>query len=463
MEFPTSRAPGGRRGARDGRPRALVVVAALVLAVLPCLGIAQGEFADPALLNRARAQMADSDPEAAYQTLAPHEPRFAGDPAFDYLLGIAAFDSGRATNAVFALERVLAVDPGNVLARAELARAYLALGEYQTARREFETVSQRDIPEEARQAVERYLTAFRATPEQGTDIKGFMAVTIGYDSNVNAASDVESVAIPAVPGVVFPVDPSAIEVGDEFGTLSAGLSVSVPVNDSVRFNAGVNGYQKLLASEDAYDTGSLNGYAGIDWTVDQTIYTVAGQGEHYTVDRDSYRNAYGGLAQIRHLLSDVSQLATYFQYLRLQYPGQSIRNANRYTVGGAVSGILGGSYSPSAFIGGFGGIEDPDDDNVDWLEYRFVGLRLGGQMQVRPDVTLFGFANFEYRNYAAPDPLFNIRRRDSQYGVRFGGDYLFGGNWTLTPAVDYIVNESNIAIHQYNRWIVSGTLRVDLD
>ena len=460
MHFPSNRLPRGQQR----RPRALIgVAAACLLSVLPATGIAQGEYAGPALLNLARAHMADSNAEAAYQTLAPHEPRFAGDPAFDYLLGIAAFDSGRVTNAVFALERVLAVDSSNVLARAELARAYLVLGERETARREFETVSKRDIPEEARQAVERYLTAFRETPQGGADLKGFIAVTIGYDTNVNAASDVESVAIPAVPGVVFAVVPSAIETADEFGTVAAGLSMSVPMGDDLRFNAAVNGYQKLLESQHVFETGSFNGYAGLDWAVGNTVYTLAAQGENFKVDHETYRNALGGLLQVRHSLSSASQITGYGQYLRLEYPGQDIRDANRYTVGGAVSGILSGSSSPSAFIGGFAGLEDPDEDAVEHLGFRFGGLRLGGQMQVFPAVSLFGFANFEHRYYDADDPLFGTRRRDSRYGGRIGGDYRFARDWTLTPAVEYIFNDSNITIHEYDRWILSATVRVDLD
>ncbi|MDX1434768.1 MAG: tetratricopeptide repeat protein, partial [Gammaproteobacteria bacterium] len=429
----------------------------------PAPALAQGELAGQALLNRARAQMADADPEAAYQTLAPHEPRFAGDPAFDYLLGIAAFDSGRVTNAVFALERVLAVDPDNVLARAELARAYLVLGERETARREFETVSRRDIPEEARQAVERYLTAFRDTPEQGADFKGFLAVTIGYDTNVNAASDVESVALPAVPGVVFPVNPDAVETGDEFATIAGGVSWSVPLDDDLRLNAGVNAYQKLLESDTMFDSGSLNGYVGLDWIRGDTIYTLAAQGENYKIDYSTYRNAFGGLAQVRHIISPTSQITGYGQYLRLDYPGQDIRNADRYTVGGAVSGILAGHYSPSAFIGAFAGIEDTDDDTVEFLGYRFGGLRGGGQMQVRRDLALFGYANLEIRNYEADDPLFGERRRDTQVGARVGGEYRFAGNWSFTPAVEYVNNDSNIVIHDYDRWVVSGTVRLDLD
>ena len=61
--------------------------------------------------------------------LAPEQSNAAGDPDYDYLLGIAALDSGKPNEAIFALERVLAVKPNHLQARAEIARAYFATGE----------------------------------------------------------------------------------------------------------------------------------------------------------------------------------------------------------------------------------------------------------------------------------------------------------------------------------------------
>ena len=201
--------------------------------------------------------MADGDAQAAYEVLTPHESSLAGDPGYDYLLGIAAMDSGHLTHSVFALERVLAVQPDNVLARAEIARVYLMLGEVRTSRQEFETVSSADdIPPAARNTVERYLTAFRATPEEGADFKGFLAVTVGWDSNVNAASDISSVAIPG----------------------AGGASVSFPLTDSLRVNAGLNAYSKFLPNQTQLETQSINGYAGLDLAQGDTVYTVAAQG-----------------------------------------------------------------------------------------------------------------------------------------------------------------------------------------
>ena len=462
MRPPTSRASRQDRGGRWGRwcPRlAIIAVLALSAQLLPAHAWAQGS-----LLDRARALMADGDAQAAYELLVPHEPELAGDPGFDYLLGIAASDSGHLTHSVFALERVLAVEPDNVLARAEIARVYLMLGEVRTSQREFETVSRRDdIPPAARNTIEQYLTAFRALPEEGADFKAFIALTVGWDSNVNAATDTSSVAIPGAGGAIFQIAPSAQEVDDAFTTVAAGASVSAPVSDSVRFNAGLNAYSKFLSDQTEFQTQSINGYAGFDLSQDDTIYTLAAQGERFFLDGDTYRNALGALLQLRHVISDVNQVTGYAQYARLTYPDQSFRDGNRFTLGAAYSSILPGRFAPTGFVGAFGGLEEPDDNDFDHLKYYFAGARLGGQLRLDQQTSLFGFLNYERREYDADDPLFVDQREDNHYGARIGYDYAIARQWTLTPAVDYVRNDSNIEVFTYDRWILSATVRVDFD
>ena len=462
MRSPSDRASrldrGGRRGCR--RPHVAVVAALLILAYAAFAPA----HAQNSLLNQARAYLADGRPQAAYDVLTPHESTLAGDPGFDYLLGIAAIDSGHLTHSVFALERVLAVQPDNVLARAEIARVYLMLGELRTSHQEFETVSRsHNLPPAARNTLERYLTAFRETPEEGADFKAFLAVTVGWDSNVNAATSTSSVAIPAAGGAIFVLDPLNREVDDAFATVAGGASVSLPLNDRLRFNAGLNAYSKFLPNQTQLETQSLNGYAGLDLAAGDTVYTVAAQAEHFLLDRDTYRNAFGGLLQFRHVLSNVNQFTGYTQYARLEYPQQSFRDGNRFTLGGAYSSILPGRLAPSGFIGGFGGLEEPDSTSFDYLKYRFVGVRTGGQLRFNQQTSMFGFFNYERRYYDSADPLFNVQREENHYGVRVGSDYAFARQWTLTPAVDYIRSDSNIPINTYDRWIISATLRVDFD
>jgi len=135
-------------------------MSALLVATLLTWFACAAHSADDILL-KAKAFLDANKPQAAYKLLAPLQSQRAGDPDYDYLLGVAALDLGKNTEAVFALERVLAVRPDNAPARAQIARAYFALKETDTARREFENGKQQQVPPEVRQTIERYLDAIR--------------------------------------------------------------------------------------------------------------------------------------------------------------------------------------------------------------------------------------------------------------------------------------------------------------
>ena len=75
------------------------------------------------LLKQAQQLINQEKSGQAYALLLAEYESHAGSPQFDLLLGIAALNAGEPTQAVFALERVLALEPENARARAELARA----------------------------------------------------------------------------------------------------------------------------------------------------------------------------------------------------------------------------------------------------------------------------------------------------------------------------------------------------
>src|SRR6266850_2349296 len=90
------------------------IVAASALLALPT---AAGAAAAGDPWSEAHALIDAGKSADAYSMLAAQEAESAGEEDFDYLLGIAALDSGRPAEAVFSLERVLAVDPGFLGAR----------------------------------------------------------------------------------------------------------------------------------------------------------------------------------------------------------------------------------------------------------------------------------------------------------------------------------------------------------
>src|SRR5262245_2484764 len=90
---------------------------ALALLALCCC-LAAPVFAADDVVLQAKKYIDQNSPQAAYDLLAPLQSERAGDPEYDYLLGVAALGIGHNTEAVFALERVLAVQPNSAPARA---------------------------------------------------------------------------------------------------------------------------------------------------------------------------------------------------------------------------------------------------------------------------------------------------------------------------------------------------------
>ena len=199
-------------------------MAILLAALLPRLALADE------LTDRAKALIDQGKAAEAFVLLEPQEGARAGEISFDLMLGIAAIDAGQHTRAVFALERVLAVQPNNARARAEIARAYLALGETATAKQEFEAVQKQGVPAEVSATIDRYLDAVdRLDTVSRTTVRGYVEAAVGYDSNVNVAPNRSSVAIPGFGGLPFTLASDSKANEALFATLGGGLNLRSPI------------------------------------------------------------------------------------------------------------------------------------------------------------------------------------------------------------------------------------------
>ncbi len=151
---------------------------------------------------------------------------------FDYQLGITAIDAGFPGRAILALERVLLVNPNNLQARAEIARAYLAAGETEAARRQFELVAAQQIPVEVRKVIDIYLAGIaRAEAESGTQRFAYAELGLGYDSNVNFGS--QSSQWQLADGTA--VTPTAISQpsSSTVASTTLGASIAKPMNGNL--------------------------------------------------------------------------------------------------------------------------------------------------------------------------------------------------------------------------------------
>lgn len=420
-------------------------------------------LAQDATLDRARQLIQARQPKAAFDLLSPLEQQRAGDPEYDYLLGLAAVDSGQLTRGVFALERVLAVRPEHARARAEIARAYFLMGENRAARQEFEAVRRDRPPAEVSAAIDRFLDALnrRERTRRGTDVTGFLEATLGHDDNVNAATAISSFAIPAFGGLVFDLTPASTKQSDDFWALAGGVSGRLALTDSLGLVGAGSFEQRGNADLDQFDTGSVNASGGVSLRREADEFTLGAQFQTYAVDHNRFRDAAGLVGQWRRSFSQNDQLTAYVQRTRLTYPPQSTRDADRTVLGAAWAHAFSGPRSPVIFAGLYAGKEDERGDNVPFFGHDLWGVRAGGQIGLTDRWLLSATLAYEDRKYGGPDPFFLDTRHDKEAQLRIAAPYAFDRLWSVVPVVSYTDNRSNIVVNAYDRTIVSVSLRYD--
>lgn len=410
------------------------------------------------LTDEALALLGAGKGSAAYSLLEPQESKRAGEPDYDFLLGLAALEVGQNTRAVFALERVLAMDPNNVRARAEIARAYLALGEVETARQEFETVQKQGVPADVSLTIDRYIAAARRTENQNKPtVNGYLEALLGYDTNVNVGPNRSSVLIPGISSTPATLSNDSRANKDTYGQLGAGVNARVPVSKNVALLAGLSGAQRWNQDVNQFDMGNYDANAGVVVTAEKNVFTLMGQFGSVSIDDGRYRTAAGVTGQWQYNLDGRNQISGFLQYNNLHYVEQSIRDADRW-VGGAAYAHLWRDG-----VVAFGSLylvkERPQEEGVDFIGFDGIGIRLGAKADLSTNVTLFGGLSYERRDYSAVDPSFLAERKDDQYGLLLGATYAFAKDWTLTPQISLTRNQSNTELNEYHRELVSLAIR----
>ncbi|XVJ64416.1 MAG: tetratricopeptide repeat protein [Sphingopyxis sp.] len=396
--------------------------------------------------------------EAAYDALAAEVGTRAGDPDFDYRLGIAALDAGRYGEAVIAFQRVLALQPDNAPARAELARAYALAGDIDTARQEFATVvDDPSLPDPVRQRFTGFVRQFdRQIAGGGSDVSGFVDARAGYDDNINAATDLNTIVIPLFsflgPGTL---GPGAVAQGDEFYEIQGGVSAVTAVGRQDRLFASVLGNWRDNVDSRRFDQAALTGTAGYAHSfANQDVVSLSGQVQKFWLGHDGYRTAYGVIGQYTKPLAGGRALTLSAQWNRLDYDGAPVRDADRFSLGvGYVTrtiaaGLTGGKEEARRAAG---------DAESNW----FVGANIGGEFPVASRVALVAGAAFDLRRYDQADALFLVKRDDERLDLTAGVKVALTDRLFVQPRATWSRNWSNIALYDYQRWTASLGLRFE--
>jgi len=420
-----------------------------------------GAAAYETLLHKADELLKSGKPAEAYALLEPSELLFSGEERFDYLLGIAALDSGKPDKATLAFERVLTVNPNFVGARLEMARAYYQLGDMLRAKTEFETVLQQNPSEGARATIQNYLDAIAAqTPGKTTRITGYAQATVGRDSNVNNSTDQSQLYIPGL-GAVATLSPTNVKTADNYYGVAAGGKLVQRLNPNWGMYLGADLSQRSYFNLSDFNSLGVLGRAGVMYGAESDRFHAGLLGGTDTLGGSHYRNTSGFNAAWGHTFSPSNQLNLFGQYLRYRYADVALQpnDFNQQAIGAGWGHVLDDGrsmWSGSLYYG----TETDVGGRVDGGKH-FGGLRIGGQAAFGDRTVLFATAGGQAGDYSKVNPYFLSQRSDRLYDLALGADWRPDKSWALRPLLSYARNNSNIVIYSYNRTDLSLTLRRD--
>lgn len=414
------------------------------------------------IMAAAREKLQQGQPQAAYEALMEHEFDGSGNVEFDYLLGVTAIEAGKPDKATLALERVLAVNPNYAGARIDMGRAFMLLGNTLQAREEFDAVLKLNPPDSARRQIEGFIAAMEQRNQPAkTTWSGFFGITLGRDSNVNAAPKDAEQFIPLF-GKSVQLDPNSVEIPSNFLGVSGRIQVNHRVNDNVSLYAGLEMDLQRNFQASQFDRSAADLRVGSIFTMaahELELSLVSGK---TFVEQRNYRNLTGGAIQWRINVNEVNQFQSIVQFNRLSYPTReaSVFDTDQSVIGVSWLHAFGASRQVLGFAGIYQGKETDVNGNPSGTK-DFYGVRAGGQWTITEKWAVFHTFGVAFAEYDGFDISQQKYREDVHVDWNLGLNYLLWNNWSMRPQINITRHDSNIGLYDFNRREVSVTLRRD--
>ena len=431
--------------------------------------------ADPQVLERARGLIGSGNARQAYAELEPLQGTLTGNPEYDYLLGVAALDSGRNDEAIVAFERVLAVIPGHAGAQMDLARAYYAAGSYDLAEAGFLRLRAANPPPAAQQAINRYLEAIPARKHQTqAGWIGFGELGLGYDSNITGVpTDFGSAAQQSFNLIGIEATGNAVKRSAAFIQGGAGAEYARPIGRGVSLFAG--GELKGRAYHDESDFNSVAAdvrfgaalNSGTDqWRAMASYFHFNQQGAapgdpQPTNDR---RMASLGL-DWRHAIDTKTQFGAAIQLNAVRFPENEIEDFDQLFLSVSWLKSFERAGVPLLYLTGFVSEDRASNSFADGTDKskNLLGARAYLQYSVHPKVQVFGSLGIIHRrdkdDFARSTTVQN--GRDNYTEVTLGTMWQFRDRCSLRVQYAFTSNASTIDIYDFNRHEVTSMVRCD--
>jgi tetratricopeptide (TPR) repeat protein len=402
-------------------------------------------------LADAESLLAAGQSKAAFTLLLTREREMAGNPYYDYLLGVAALDSGLYGEAIFSLRRSLEVAPGFSGARLELARAYFDSGNAGLARPLFVSLLDENPPPPVRSVINDYIASIDTTPSvPKSSLQYSFDVTGGYDDNANGSTSNQQF-------MGFILSPQNLATESSFFEAGAALAWNKPTSTQFGWYAGGRAAYRHNPDADFVDSGIASGYAGMNWQRGKMFGRAGADGYWATRDGDPNENYLGLDALFGHRITDRWDLTFAVRGGALRYDDAiETLDVDRILYSGGLVYRFGTPGNIGLeLIGG--------NDAEKQAGSPYGNSKLGGRVTLYLPVSARGtlFASTGSLTSDYDGLFFGTAREDTQVSALLQITWQDVGveGLSLSPRIRYIDNDSNLSLYDYDRTEVGLQLR----
>jgi len=439
------------------------------------------------LLQSAQSALVVQDGAQAVSLLQPFESQCAGLPDYDYAYGRGLLNSGNPEMASWVLERVTAVNPRHGAAWLDLADAYARMDDLQRAREALQHALLLNPPAAARDKItqlQQYLQS-RSTPWH---LSGYISAELGFDSNVNTATDLSSIAIPALGGVKFRLDPASTRQASPYNDIGLGMALTWQQSaatewywlpsfktrkylDLRQYDHAIIGPQSGVANQldpdhkyqglHQYNRNIFDLQSGVAHKLDDSEWLAGLQIEQQQLADHPYLTVQGGSGEWRASLGALGQLRITGQVLANRYQ-------NRFQRSNDTNQILAGMALNHRFCVGRGqwdlAVYRMDDQaigrSVDGDERSLV-LNGDVSFQLWPHTSASVSVSHEADDYQRVNPVFMDTRSERLWNYTASLIQTIADAYTITLSYTLSRDDANIPVYGYRRQIASLNVRRD--
>ncbi len=433
-------------------------------------------------LARARKLIEQKSYQQAYALLSAQEMDRAGEPQFDYWLGVAAYESDRLERAAMAFERALTVNPDFDSARMELARTLFRMGSLDLAEQEFHRLQARTPNAEGKAAIDLYLVEIaHLKARQKLSVNGYVEIGGGRDNNITSSTRDFSQAVFSsfgFPGIV-PTG-NSIQRSANFAGANGGIDmVNRYAEDRTFFaSAGLRtrGYQHFPE----YNLGLLDATIGHEFRNADVVWQTTAFGQQFSqagakpdatnpVAPSNDRRSGGLGMEVRKRMNGALQLASGVQLTAFRYKDNVTQDTDQATV--SLTALVtpanwpGGIFSLAGFYSSDRAKRPLNSLGGTDVSRKTIGARFTVQSDPEKTLSWLGSAGWTQRrddkDFARA--LLIAKGRDDLFDLTLRLSWRIGRGFSLQPYLSYLDNRSNIALYEFRKTEGGLMLRYDFN